>query len=145
MRLMLAVRAALKETDWDSIMEGVRGYAKYCEASGKAGSEFVKAPISFFEEGIYAEELEYKQPADPKIIERRRLEEEHMRRAVGRAIQAGSALRPYPQESAASFETRVSLAESCPNRGERRMDGSHEANPLGTRIASLADRLRVSK
>lgn len=143
MKLMMAVRRALNATHWETIMEGVKGYARYCEQSGKVGSEFVKTPQAFFDEGIYLEELSFQEPEDPRIADKRvrdaAIRSDTERKALALGLQLDR------NESTAALKTRISLTESRGNSGERRVDGSNGANPLSGRIADLANRLRVAK
>lgn len=136
------------ETTWDDLMQGVKRYAEYCKTSGKEGSDFVVAPESFFKDEIYLETFTHQAAEDPKKADGRRMESERMQRAVDGAIQAGSALRPHPQEPAAAFETRIMLEKNNPHpqsRGtESSVDGANAAR-LGSGIANLTARMRIAK
>lgn len=137
-RVFLKVRRALFESSWESLIEGVKRYARYCQEAGIEGSAFVVAPARFFEDEIYLEDLSFCAAEDPKKVDVRRLESERMQRAVDSAVQAGSTSRPYPQECAAAFETRLAI--------ERNRNGSvSSGGALGERVRDLASHLRVAK
>jgi hypothetical protein len=137
-KLMLALRRALFDSTWEQIIDGCKNYRKYCQAGGIEGSTFVQAPARYIEEGSYLETFAFQAAEDPKKAESRRVEGEHMQRAVERAVQAGSALRPYPQESAAAFETRIRMEAT-------RQPSVRPREELDGRIRDLANHLRVAK
>jgi len=112
MRLMLSVRRALLTHSWDQITQAIDAYREYCEASGKAGSELVQKPKTWFDQGGYDEAWDYALPQDPKIRERERQNAQ----ADGAAETAGRrvGLIRHPLESRAAFETRIRLAETSP-------------------------------
>jgi hypothetical protein len=150
MKLMLALRRALFDSTWEQIIDGCKNYQKYCQAGGIEGSAFVQAPTRYIEDGSYLETFTHQAAEDPKKVELKRLESERMQRAVERAIQTGSALRPHPQEPAAAFETRIDL-ERTHQRGDRTQPTGFPAQPdarldaVGRRVSSLADRMRIAK
>lgn len=113
-RVFLPVRRALLETSWDSIMEGVRRYAKYCKDSGKEGSDYVTGPENFFKDEIYLEELEFHAAEDPKITRAAAVAVERMDRAVADGKRLF--LAPHPNEPVAAFETRIMLEKQKPPR-----------------------------
>lgn len=140
-RVFLKLRRALIETNWDEIMEGVKRYAKYCQDAGTEGSSFVVAPARFFEDEIYLESLKFEQPQTKEQTakaEIARKESDRMERCIADAARLGCPLRPYPQESAAAFETRVAI--------ERDRDRTvSSGGDLGERIRGLANHMRIAK
>lgn len=139
MRLMLAVRRALQETDWNTILEGVKRYAAYCQKSGKEGSEYVKTPKAFFEEGIYLEELQFSAPIDHREAERQRQLADRERCADEAGSKLG--LSRYPQESIAAFETRISLARSF-GRQHPAMAGEDRSSEVRARIRAISEHFK---
>ena len=116
-RVFLAVRRALLESSWESIMEGVKRYAMYAKASGKEGSDFIATPENFFKDEIYLEELAYEAPKSKKDLEqleRRRGEDERLHRANDEAMALG--LRQHLGEPVAAYETRIMLEKQKPAR-----------------------------
>ena len=149
MKLMLAVRRALQTHTWEQIIDGVKAYKNYCDQSGRTASEFVLKPQTFFEEGIYAEQLSYQAPVDPKEAERQRQAASRMLALDERGAELG--LKRYTGESAAAFETRIKL-ESTRNHGlpvgtrlsDQRggLHTGHRRQDLGVSVHALTDKLK---
>lgn len=147
MKLMLGVRKALLNTDWETILHGVKGYKSFCEQAGIQGSTFVKTPVNFFEEGVYLEELTFQAKEDPKVSEAKRKEAKRWEEACGNAKRLGPPLSPWPQESIGAFESRVKMAathEHRPAAVSRAADPvlRSSAADLHGRISSLANKLK---
>ena len=134
---MLSVRRALMATNWERIMEGVKGYAQYARDSGREGSDYVLSPKSFFDDQIYLEQLTYKVPEDPKKIEARQKERERMARAEVAGAALPTPLFALPGESAAAFETRIMLAQQS--------KGRNESSRVTSLVSGLAERMRMVK
>jgi len=112
-RVFLPVRRALMDVTWSEIIEGIKRYKAYCQASGKEGSDYVIGPESFFKDEIYLEQFEHKAPQDPKVIEAKRQEAQRWDRAYRDAdALACGGLKPYPLESIGAFETRIESART---------------------------------
>jgi hypothetical protein len=134
-RVFLKVRRALMESNWETLIEGVKRYAKYCQEAGIDGSAFVVQPARFFEDEIYLEDLSFCAAEDPKKAEAKRKEADYLARVTVRA--SGLGISRYADEPAAALETRCRLAET---RGPDRLcDG------FATRVSDLAQRMRVTK
>lgn len=143
-RVFLKVRRALFESNWETLIEGVKRYARYCQEAGIEGSAFVVAPARFFEDEIYLEDLSFCAAEDPKKVESRNREAERFARAREAGVRVG--LEPMQGECAAAFETRVSLAQTHGGNRANHSVGDHAAaNALGSRLAGLTDKLRIAK
>lgn len=138
MRLMLACRRALMDYTWEQIIDGCKNYKSYCQASGREGTDFVQTPQRFIEDCSFLEELTFKAPEDPKIIEARAKEADRWRRAREAAAKLSPALEAHPLESVAAFETRIAMQINGPKN-------SRPSAQLSAKVHELAGRMRISK
>ena len=132
---MLSIRKALLTHSWDEIITAIKGYKSYADQSGKTGSEYVKKPKAFFDEGLYAETFEFKPAIDPRLAEIANRDAERMAKAVAAGERLEPPLKPYHMESAAAFESRVATAATV---GKPVL---HDGVQM--RISNLTDRMRV--
>lgn len=139
-RVFLKVRRALFESSWESLIEGVKRYARYCQEAGIEGSAFVVAPARFFEDEIYLEDLTFAAAIDPKVAAAKAKEALRWDRAS--ELAAHLSVPRYPQDSLEAFESRIRLAETRP---PPRRVSDNAGGELSGRIADLANRLRVAK
>ncbi len=133
---MLTLRRALINSDWDTIIGGVKRYADYCKKAGIEGTVYVQKPQTFIEEGGYLESFVHSERIIPKNTESIAGLERRFQAAVDAGRRLPSPLSPFPGESVAAFETRVRLAESLGPEPDRRIPEA---------ISSLAARLRLAK
>lgn len=146
MKMMLAVRRALMDHTWETIIDGCQRYKAYAKASGREGTEFVLKPQKFIEDGCFLEEYAYKAPQDPKIIEARQQEQARWDIARSAARDLPEALTPYPLESIGSFETRIEIARTRTRSDERVVSPiQSDDRSVSNRIADLTQRLRLAK
>jgi len=148
-RLMLAVRSAVKEHGWEVLLNGCQRYKDFAQESGKEGTVYVQTPERFIAERSFLEDFGYEAPKSRDEIAREevaRRDSDRLREAVLRGSHFGITQRPG--ESLGAFETRIRLAE----QGHRVSDDSDSAGlagsyaeSFGTRVASIAGRMRVGK
>lgn len=140
-RLMLALRSALQQSTWEQIIDGCKRYKRYCEQSGKEGTDFVQNPLRFIADGCYAEAFEYKAPETKEQKERRELAERDRER-INKTLEVGRRLippvLPLPGDTAASYETRVRMA------ADNHKDSGKPAS-LNRGMAELVNQLRMPK
>ena len=148
MKLMLELRRALQTSTWERILDGCKSYKAYCDQSGKTGTDYVQTPLRFIGDGCYLEEFTYQAPQTQADKDRSQAQQRDAAR-LAEITRLGSTLNPplsrYPQESIASFETRVRLVSVGIRRTDEGM--GHNQGPqretLGSAITSLARRLKA--
>lgn len=101
------------ESNWETCIEGVKRYAKYCQEAGIEGSSFVITPARFFEDEIYLESLQFSQAQDPKKIDAQKKENQRWTEAHLLASRLTPVLEPMQHESVGAFETRVRSAKDA--------------------------------
>jgi len=100
----LVQRAVAMGSPWEEILEGVRSYRKWCDVTGKTGTEYVKQASTFFGPGMWWAE-EYDTPSSGKPDPQLALEAKY----DADARRLGEPLRA-PAESLDQYRERLAVA-----------------------------------
>lgn len=98
-------RALLSGSSWDEILAGTKAYRRWCDLTGKTGSEYVKQASTFFGPGMWWVE-EYELPSasgvvDPQVAALAKYDREADRLGEPRQL---------PHESVEQYRDRLSVA-----------------------------------
>jgi len=98
-------RAVSAGASWQEILDGTKAYKRWCDLTGKTGSEFVKQASTFFGPGMWwAEEYELPTVAgqvDPQLAALAKYDRDADRLGESRQL---------PHESVEQYRERLSIA-----------------------------------
>jgi hypothetical protein len=104
----LVPRALTAGATWDEILEGTRSYKRFCDATGKTGTELVKQAKTFYgPQQLWTEDYS---PPTPKKSAAQTILEQRWSKLRARAVAIGFRA-PLPVESPDVYETALRLYE----------------------------------
>lgn len=104
----LVPRALTAGATWEEILEGTRSYRRFCDATGKTGTELVKQAKTFYgSQQLWTEDYS---PPQPKRSAQELALEQRWERLRARGVSAGFRA-PLPVESPDVYETALRMHE----------------------------------
>lgn len=104
----LVPRALTGGATWEEILEGTRAYKRFCDATGKTGTELVKQARTFYgPQQLWSEDYS---PPPAKRTAKEQVLDQRWEALRARGVSAGFRA-PWPIESPDAYETALRMHE----------------------------------